>query len=227
MTSFFLLEFAWVTLATNDSYSLGALVVAYSLKKVSTKHQLAVLVTPGVSESMKGKLQDVFDVVQLVNVLDSNDSANLAVLKRPELGITFTKLHCWNLTQFEKCVFLDADVIVLQNCDELFEREEFSAAPDVGWPDCFNSGVFVFSPSAETFGKLIQFADTAGSFDGKLATNVKLKVLSKNSSLLGGDQGLLNQYFSSWSTSGASNRLPFFYNTASSATYSYLPAFKK
>lgn len=173
---FSLSEFAWVTLATNDSYSLGALVVAHSLRKVSTKHQLAVLITPGVSESMKGKLQDAFDVVQLVNVLDSNDSANLAVLKRPELGITFTKLHCWNLTQFEKCVFLDADVLVLQNCDELFEREEFSAAPDVGWPDCFNSGVFVFSPSVDTFGKLVQFADTAGSFDGELETTFQIKL---------------------------------------------------
>lgn len=55
---------------------------------------------------------------------------------------------------------------VLTNCDELFEREEFSAAPDVGWPDCFNSGVFVFTPSVDTYGKLIQFADSAGSFDG-------------------------------------------------------------
>lgn len=101
-----------MTLATNDSYSLGALVVAHSLKRVSTLHQLAVLITPGVTEQMKTKLEAVFDVVQLVDVLDSKDAANLAVLKRPELGITFTKLHCWNLTQFEKCVFLDADVLV-------------------------------------------------------------------------------------------------------------------
>lgn len=160
-----------MTLATNDSYSLGALVVAHSLKKVSTQHQLAVLITPGVSETMRAKLQDVFDVVQLVDVLDSKDSANLAVLKRPELGITFTKLHCWTLTQFEKCVFLDADVIVLQNSDELFEREELSAAPDVGWPDCFNTGVFVFKPSVDTYGKLIQFAESSGSFDGKNRTD--------------------------------------------------------
>lgn len=61
---------------------------------------------------MKSKLKDVYDVVELVNVLDSKDAANLAVLKRPELGVTFTKLHCWNLTQFDKCVFLDADVLV-------------------------------------------------------------------------------------------------------------------
>lgn len=105
-------EFAWVTLATNDSYALGALVVAFSLKKVNTAHQLAVLITPGVTSSMREKLQTVFNVVQEVNVLDSKDAANLALLSRPELGITFTKLHCWRLTQFEKCVFLDADTFV-------------------------------------------------------------------------------------------------------------------
>lgn len=56
---------------------------------------------------------------------------------------------------------------VLQNCDELFQREELSAAPDPGWPDCFNSGVFVFKPSQDTFSKLLEFARTSGSFDGK------------------------------------------------------------
>lgn len=106
------IEFAWVTLATNDSYALGALVVANSLKKVNTAHQLAVLVTPGVTPSMRERLQTVFNVVEGVNVLDSKDAANLALLSRPELGITFTKLHCWRLTQYEKCVFLDADTFV-------------------------------------------------------------------------------------------------------------------
>lgn len=60
----------------------------------------------------RDKLATVFDVVQEVNVLDSRDETNLRLLKRPELGITFTKLHCWRLTQFEKCVFLDADTLV-------------------------------------------------------------------------------------------------------------------
>ena len=96
----------------------------------------------------------------------------------------------------------------MKNCDELFEREELSAAPDVGWPDCFNSGVFVYKPSAETFGKLIQFAATTGSFDG-------------------GDQGVLNSFFSGWATGDSSKRLPFLYNTASTATYSYMPAFNQ
>jgi len=71
-------------------------------------------------------------------------SEHQSVLCRSELGITFTKLHCWQLTQYRKCVFLDADTLVLSNVDDLFEREELSAAPDAGWPDCFNTGVFVF-----------------------------------------------------------------------------------
>uniref|UniRef100_A0A2M4BC57 glycogenin glucosyltransferase n=1 Tax=Anopheles marajoara TaxID=58244 RepID=A0A2M4BC57_9DIPT len=199
---------AWVTLATNDSYSLGALVVAHSLKRVHTVHQLAVLITPGVSEAMRAKLRNVFNLVEEVNLLDSKDEANLALLKRPELGITFTKLHCWRLTQYEKCVFLDADTLVLRNSDELFEREELSAAPDIGWPDCFNSGVYVYRPSLETFSSLLQFAVTNGSFDG-------------------GDQGLLNAYFSDWAHKDIQKHLPFVYNTSSVATYSYLPAFKQ
>jgi len=61
---------------------------------------------------VREKLAAVFSLVQEVNVLDSKDESNLALLARPELGITFTKLHCWRLTQYEKCVFVDADTLV-------------------------------------------------------------------------------------------------------------------
>ncbi|KAI8037051.1 hypothetical protein M5D96_010368 [Drosophila gunungcola] len=201
-------KFAWVTLTTNDTYSLGALVLAHSLKRAKTAHQLAVLVTPTVSQAMRDRLKEVYNVVQEVNVLDSQDAANLALLSRPELGVTFTKLHCWRLVQFEKCVFLDADTLVLQNCDELFEREELSAAPDVSWPDCFNSGVFVFRPSVDTFTQITEFAVKNGSFDG-------------------GDQGLLNQFFADWATADIKKHLPFVYNVTAYASYCYLPAFKQ
>ena len=58
-------------------------------------------------------------------------------------------------------------VQVLQNVDELFDREELSASPDPGWPDCFNSGVFVYRPSDVTYQSLQQFAIDHGSFDGE------------------------------------------------------------
>ena len=69
----------------------------------------------------------------------------------------------------------------MRNCDELFERDELSAASDAGWPDCFNSGVFVFKPSLETYNKLVQFAVSQGSFDGtKISSDVQITVCDIN-----------------------------------------------
>jgi len=199
---------AWVTLVTNDSYSVGALTLAKSLRRVNTTRQLVVMIASGVSSPIRETLQDVFDELVPVEEMDSGDLENLTLLDRTDLGVTFTKIRCWTLTQYSKAVFLDADTLVLQNCDELFDREEFSAAPDAGWPDCFNSGVFVFKPSNTTYNDLVNHAVTSGSFDG-------------------GDQGLLNTFFSSWAHQDISKHLPFTYNMVASATYSYLPAFKK
>ncbi|RWS24809.1 glycogenin-1-like protein [Leptotrombidium deliense] len=199
---------AFVTLSTNDTYCLGALVLAHSLRNVNTSRQLVILITPHVSEQMRCILRQVFDEVQEVNVIDSKDAAILSLMKRPELGITLTKLHCWKLTKYSKCVFMDADTLVLKNIDELFEKEELSAVSDIGWPDCFNSGVFVFRPSEKTFQDLVLLLAEQGSFDG-------------------GDQGLLNTYFSDWAYKDISKHLSFIYNMSSLSVYSYLPAYKQ
>ncbi|XP_054829746.1 glycogenin-2 isoform X2 [Eublepharis macularius] len=198
---------AFVTLGTNDAYCHGALVLGQSLRNHRTSRMLAILITPQVSRAMRAVLSNVFDAVVDVDEIDSKDVLCLALLNRPELGVTFTKLHCWTLTQYNKCVFMDADTLVLCNVDELFDREELSAAPDSGWPDCFNSGVFVFRPSLKTFNLLLQFANEHGSFDG-------------------GDQGLLNRFFSNWATTDISKHLPFLYNLSSNAIYTYAPAFR-
>ncbi|XP_010777041.1 glycogenin-2 isoform X3 [Notothenia coriiceps] len=199
---------AFVTLATTNSYCMGATVVARSLRRHGTTRSIVVMVTPNVSEQSRLALQSVFDEVITVDVMDSEDRLNLSLLGRPELGITFTKIHCWTLTQYSKCVFLDADTLVLCNVDELFHRDELSAAPDPGWPDCFNSGVFVFRPSLHTHHRLLEHARQHGSFDG-------------------GDQGLLNSFFSGWPVEDISKHLPFIYNLSASSLYSYLPAYQQ
>ncbi|KAJ0009653.1 hypothetical protein NQD34_001355 [Periophthalmus magnuspinnatus] len=199
---------AFVSLATTDSYSKGAVVVAKSLRRHGTTRSIVVMVTPNVSNTSRAVLSEVFDEVIVVDLLDSEDFLRLSLLGRPDLGVTFTKIHCWTLVHYSKCVFLDADTLVLSNVDALFEREEFSAAPDPGWPDCFNSGVFVFRPSLHTHAQLVQHANQHGSFDG-------------------GDQGLLNSFFSSWAVEDLSKHLPFVYNLSASTVYSYLPAFKQ
>ena len=237
---------AYVTLATNDAYALGALVLCHALKETQTVHTLVVLVTEGISAEMLHRLEQAFDQVVSVQQIDSNDHEMLALLRRPELGVTLTKLHVWRLRQFNKVVFLDSDVFPLQNIDDLFDRPELSAAPDAGWPDCFNSGLFVCVPSEITFNALTSLLTSEGSFDGtpacgpgaglglgagvgpgsgggdarpltRLCFSLFLCALNL---VAGGDQGLLNQYFSHWSQQ-PDCRLPFVYNVVPSIFYTY------
>uniref|UniRef100_A0A3P9KYY9 glycogenin glucosyltransferase n=1 Tax=Oryzias latipes TaxID=8090 RepID=A0A3P9KYY9_ORYLA len=191
---------AFVTLVTSDSYCQGAEVVARSLRRHGTTRPVVVMVTPNVSEQRRFSLHSDFDEVVLVDPLPSQNPSP-SPWRCVELSLT--KIQCWTLTQFRKCVFLEADTLVLSNVDELFQREELSAAPDPAWPDCFNSGVFVFTPSLHTHSRLLQHAEQHA----------------------GADQVLLNSFFSSWPLQNLHHRLPFVYNLISSCCYSYLPAF--
>ncbi|KAI7825260.1 hypothetical protein BC939DRAFT_502204 [Gamsiella multidivaricata] len=211
---------AYITLLTNNNYASGALVLGHSLRAAQTTRQLAVLITAAVSRPIRDRLAQVYDAVIEIGEIDSRSTKNLQLLGRPELGITLTKIHVFNQTQYSKVVFLDADTLVLRNIDDLFEtaangslddkdrNTRFAAAPDAGWPDCFNSGVFVCRPKYEDYVGLIEMAGQHGTFDG-------------------GDQGLLNSYFDGWSRGDASNRLPFLYNTTPTSVYSYAPAFQQ
>lgn len=76
-------------------------------------------------------------------------------------------------------MYVDADIVALRAVDELFDLNvPFAAAPDIGWPDCFNSGVMVLAPNVGDFWSLHTLASSGSSFDGA-------------------DQGLLNEYFGS------------------------------
>jgi alpha-N-acetylglucosamine transferase len=164
---------AFVTLLTNDYYLPGALVLAKSLRKQQTIYPICILATKNqISPKVAKVLEIVFDFVYWVDAIHSSDKENLELLGRPELGITFTKIHCFNksMLPFEKVAFLDADTFCIQNIDSIFDHVngdvEFAAAPDIGWPDNFNSGVFVTRPSQDLFERLCDHASTRGSFDG-------------------------------------------------------------
>ena len=122
-------------------------------------------------------------------------------MNRPDLFATFTKILLWEQTQFRKILYLDADVLPLRAPDELFSLDvPFAAAPETGFPDCFNSGVMMLAPNRTVFESLLNLATAGISFDG-------------------GDQGLLNMHFRDF------YHLSFRYNVELYRTYKlYMPA---
>lgn len=144
----------------------------------------------------------VYDDLIPVHPIVNGTPANLWLMDRPDLIATFTKIELWRLTQFERIVYIDCDIVAVRAPDELLSLEvPFAAAPDVGWPDCFNSGVMVLRPNMQDYFALKALAERGISFDGA-------------------DQGLLNMHFHDW------HRLSFTYNCTPSANYQYIPAYK-
>ncbi|KAM0625838.1 hypothetical protein ACHAQF_008056 [Verticillium nonalfalfae] len=145
----------------------------------------------------------VYDHVIPVPRLRNERPANLYLMNRADLHSAFTKINLWKQTQFSKIVYIDADVVAYRAPDELFSiPHPFSAAPDIGWPDLFNSGVMVLTPNMGDYYALVAMAERGISFDGA-------------------DQGLLNMHFGN-----NYNRISFTYNVTPSAHYQYLPAYR-
>lgn len=93
-------------------------------------------------------------------------------------------------------------MVALRAPDELFDQTaDFAAVPDIGWPDCFNSGLLVLTPNMGDYYGLLALASRGISFDGA-------------------DQGLLNMHFRDW------HRLSFTYNCTPSGNYQYVPAYR-
>lgn len=199
------------------------MVLAHSLRDNGTSAKLIALFTPAtlrsetVNELRVGfapKIESfelqlthpcsktVYDELIPVHSMVNGTPANLWLMDRPDLIATFTKIELWNLTQYERVVYIDCDVVALRAPDELFALDvNFAAAPDVGWPDCFNSGFMVLRPNLQDYYSLKALAERGISFDGA-------------------DQGLLNMHFKDW------HRLSFTYNCTPSANYQYIPAYK-
>ncbi|OCL13862.1 glycosyltransferase family 8 protein [Glonium stellatum] len=198
-------EDVYCTLLMSDSYLPGAAVLAHSLRDAGTKKKLAVLVTlDTLSADTIAKLKELYDYVIPVDRIRNPNPANLYLMDRADLAFAFTKIALWRQVQFRKIVYLDADVVVIRAPDELFNIDaDFAAAPDVGWPDAFNTGVMVISPNMGDYWALQTMAASGDSFDGA-------------------DQGLLNQYYEhrNW------HRISFTYNCTPNAQYQWEPAYR-
>lgn len=179
----------YMTLLCNDNYLPGVSVLCKTIKRYN-KYPIYVMVSKNVSETTCNRLNTICDGIIHVPSISSPYSDKTVSWDNSE----YTKLNLWNMCEFDKIVYIDADAMLLSTTDELFDlNTEFAAAPDVFPPDKFNAGVLVIKPNADIFHSMIEKISILPSYDG-------------------GDTGFLNAFFPNWYLGDYNSRLPFGYN---------------
>lgn len=191
---------AYLTFLTSNSYMGGVLLLKCTLDAVKTKYPLYCAITDDISAETIETLKKCN--VQLINIekiptpqhiYEHNKSLNpnQAEIWKDVL----TKLQAWNMTQFDKIIMLDCDLMILKNIDHCFELDDGTAALDGEyfnlWPDWshFNSGFMVIKPDAAKFISMLAFAkmiDPKKHYD------------AYGRHYLIADQEILNLYYKDW-----------------------------
>eukprot|EP01062_Namystynia_karyoxenos_P066059 TRINITY_DN60074_c0_g1_i1.p1 TRINITY_DN60074_c0_g1~~TRINITY_DN60074_c0_g1_i1.p1 ORF type:complete len:569 (+),score=150.98 TRINITY_DN60074_c0_g1_i1:102-1709(+) len=196
-------RYAWTTIfyeaGRNDpEYFLGARVLMESIRQSGTKADRVVLVGRGTqSRYLRGFEGDGCKVKVIDNVPSPWGK------KTPRRFLfALNKLAVWRMTEYERVIYLDADVIVLQQADFLFKCGHFCAV--FMNPINFHTAILVIKPSEARYDDMLTQLKTLGSFDGA-------------------DQGFFNSYFqglsaaTEWTkgqppSNAPLNRIPVQYN---------------
>jgi len=146
-----------VSLLATADYLEGVLVLAHCLRKSGTPYPLTVLVAANLPGDVDDALTSHGIRVERVDPLPNPQGDYF-----PHWNHTYSKLHVFGLTQFAKIVYLDADMLVCANLDELFDRPHLSAVnsgsrlPEYAdWVD-MNSGLLVIEPDRAEYDRMLQ-----------------------------------------------------------------------
>jgi len=160
---------AYVTVLSTDNYLDGVLVLNESLRMCRAKYRLYALVGSEVSNNVRDTLARV-RIEQIdappINVPVEIKQANVASDHHRHWAGVFEKLGVFSLCQFEKIVYIDSDVLVIKNLDELFDRPPRSAVIADRYPgneDCtdLNAGLMVIEPEPTLTNQLAAFLPEA------------------------------------------------------------------
>ncbi|KAI0795110.1 nucleotide-diphospho-sugar transferase [Abortiporus biennis] len=154
-------EHAIVTTLYTDAFAPAVATLGHTLRKANTSAQLIVLYFP-----------EKISTTSLCLASSSGFTPHMVTRIPPPNGgkgvhhtfiDQFTKLQIWKLDQIgiKSLVYLDADILVKRNFDELFSLPfNFAAVPDIyvdkGFTMGFNAGVLFIHTSTAVFNDLVQ-----------------------------------------------------------------------
>ena len=153
------MKYAYVTVLTTNNYFQGTLVTLESLKRTNPKiKEFVVLVNEEIEESNIQILNSFNYKVIKINKIELDSNTNYQNMKHWKN--TFDKLKIFELTDYDKIIYLDSDLQILQNIDELFQLPHLSGviAGKSAHPEWtgINSGLIVIEPKEKELQRIIE-----------------------------------------------------------------------
>jgi lipopolysaccharide biosynthesis glycosyltransferase len=116
------MKFAYVTvLYGSNVYLTGALVLGFTLMKTKTDFDRVIMVTPDVNSEYRELLSKVYTHIIDTDYVEINP--NILLKEQTRFRDVFTKLQALSLTEYDKILLLDLDMIVCRNIDHLFKLQ--------------------------------------------------------------------------------------------------------
>jgi lipopolysaccharide biosynthesis glycosyltransferase len=108
-----------------DNYLAGVLTAAYSILRNNTSYDIVCMITDDVSEKAIGEMKKLSIIPIRIPYLEY-DSKPLLSKRQNQLyskwaNKGYTKWNCLALIQYEQVLFIDADMIILKNIDDVFD----------------------------------------------------------------------------------------------------------
>ena len=158
---------AWITALGNDGFLPAVLVLLHTIRKYAVEDRdFIALVSTAVSEEVRETLTKESIRVIVVDPFENNEKAKALVLKsaRYASGYWVVKMFVWKFEEYEKMVYVDADVYVRQNSDSMFCAEtdpvkhSIAVTPRSSFDTKagFNAGMFIYNPSNDVFDEIME-----------------------------------------------------------------------
>ena len=147
-------KYAYITLATSDWYIIYASYLQMSLKVVKSQYPLIVMITENVKDSKYLSLIDNYIIIPY------HTFPNKTLVKRYEN--TINKFYMFNLTEYDKLIYLDSDLVLFQNVDNLFELNvnfvcsTYERISDFSGAISPLNGFIVLTPNPEIYQKVLE-----------------------------------------------------------------------
>ncbi|GLJ23675.1 hypothetical protein SUGI_0448350 [Cryptomeria japonica] len=114
---------AYVTfLAGSGDYVKGVVSLAKGLRKVKSLYPLVVAVLPDVPHDHRLQLRNQGCIVREIEPI--NPPENQVQFAMAYYVLNYSKLRIWEFEEFSKMVYLDADIQVFDNIDNLFDMPD-------------------------------------------------------------------------------------------------------